>query len=273
MCKIYIQNVSMKLHIAIYILFYFFSHLALGGDFKTKPKNEDPQEIIGPDSDPTLKGVKPDFIVEFRNSSVGTIRRPRLIGFNLGIKINARNRFGIGYSTLMYTAVKEVGLSATGEVIDQNEKGVFDATPAINSERNLFFYYGNFIYSHSWIQNQVLEFQTPFEIGYGKYCVDFKNNVINTNTSIADQNLANQNMKSDKDFLYRESTFVPVSISATLSLKLHTIVWPYANIGYRFVVGAPEFSNDFNGLFYNFGFAFDIFGIGKGFAGFFSKKS
>lgn len=260
-------------YVYFYVSLLFFNQFTFAGDFTTKYKSSDPSEIIGPDSDPTLKGIKPDFIVEFRSSGIGTIRRPRIIGFNIGLKVNARNRFGIGFATLMYTAVKEVGLSGSGEVLDRDKNGVFESVPAINANRNLFFYYGNFIYSHSWIQNQVFEFQTPIEVGYGKYTVDFSNASINATATLEEQNLAKNNMSSDKTFLNREATFVPVSISATLSLKLHTFVWPYANIGYRFVVGAPEFSHDFNGLFYNFGLSFDIFAIGKGFAGIFSKKS
>lgn len=262
----------MKHKIYFYLLLNILNTAVCLADLKLKPKNEEPQEIIGPDSDPTLKGVKPDLIVEFRNAGVGTICKPRLIGINIGVKIHARNRIGVGFTTLMYTAVKEVGLKSNGEVIDQNSKGILEQTSAIDSERNLFFYYGNLIFSHSWIQNQVLEFQTPLEIGYGKYEVEFKNNIINQKATTTEQETASQNLKSDKDFLKREGTFVPVSISATLSLKLHTIIWPYANVGYRFVVGAPEFSNDFNGLFYNLGVSIDIFGIGKGFLGLFSKK-
>lgn len=211
-------------------------------------------------------------IVEFRNSGVGTICRPRLIGINIGIKIHARNRFGIGFSTLMYTAIREVGLSATGEVIDHNSKGILDQVAAVYAERKLFFYYFNFIYARSWVQNQVLEFQTPIEIGYGIYDVSFEKLAINKQTTALEQTLAAQNIKSDAQFAVREGTFVPVSISATLSLKLHKFVWPYANVGYRFVVGAPSFSNDFNGIFYNFGLSFDLFGIGKGFFGLFSKR-
>lgn len=263
----------MKSTIYLFTFLCFLNLVLFASDDKIKSQAENPQEIIGPDSDPTLKGVKPDLIVEFRNSGVGTICKPRLIGINIGFRVHARNRFGIGFSTLMYTAIKEVGLTSLGEVIDHDSKGILDEVAAVNAERNLFFYYANFIYSHAWIQNQVIEFQTPLEIGFGKYSVEFKKNALNPHSPVVEQQIASQNIKSEIDFLLRNGTFVPICVSATLSLKLHTIVWPYANIGYRFVVGAPEFSNDFNGLFYNFGVSIDIFGIGKGFLGLFSKKT
>ncbi len=226
-----------------------------------------PNELIKPDSDLNFDKTKLDLTAEFRNSGVGGRTSPRLLGFNLGLKIHARNRIGFGFYTLSSTAKKYVGMFANGDYVPMTD-GRFDQTPTIQPIRELFFYYGNFAYSHYFVQNKFFEIQTPLEIGFGQYHVKFADEgssqfpLINQQASITEQNTAAAFIQNPK-FLERKSTFMPISIGTTVSLKLHEFVWPFFNFGYRFVVNAPEFSNDFNGFFYNFGLSIDFVLIGK----------
>lgn len=254
------------------LLLFLDIQLILANDYdKSKPL-----EIIKPHSDLNFDKIKPDLTVEFRNSGVGFIKRPRIIGFNFGLKIHARNRIGFGFYTLTHTAKKQVGLQTNGEDISQTS-GQYDQIPTVQPIRECFFYYGNFAYSHYFVQNTYFEVQFPLEIGFGSYTVKYvdANNaafpLINPNAPLEDQSTAAAFIENPK-FLNRESTFLPISLSVTASVKLHTFVWPYFNLGYRFVVNAPEFSQDFNGLFYNFGLSFDFYCIGKS-ALVFIKKS
>ncbi|TAG53486.1 MAG: hypothetical protein EAZ27_10700 [Cytophagales bacterium] len=262
----------MKLNFLSYIFFFIISFLGISEN----KFNKKPFEIIKPDSDLNFDKVKPDLTVDFRNSGIGTITRPRLIGFNFGLKIHARNRIGFGFYTLTHNAVKPVGLEQNGEPIEQSN-GVFKINPTLQPNRQVFFYYGNLAYSHYFIQNKYFEFQTPLEIGFGSYEVKYlasnavERPLINPDASTENQNYAETLIKNPA-FLNRSSTFIPISLGMTFSLKLHTFIWPFANGGYRFVVNAPEFSDDFNGFFYNFGVSLDIFGIGKWSFGLFGKR-
>jgi hypothetical protein len=203
------------------------------------------------DSLKTNKKRKLNFEIQLdqRNSFLGDASFPvNINGLNVGWNHHQKYRIGFGIYLILATRpdaylvdanakLREAVPNAT--VLTKNGSRVF----LVESENKIYYFTPSFqykIYNSKW-----LEIDIPLEVGVG-----YSEKVVSEYFSGTEIPTLS---KKNGAILAAKNIFFPVSAGALFSLKLSPDVGLFASAGYRFIVKEIGVSENFDGLYYQYG--------------------
>ena len=204
----------------------------------------------------SIKEVKKwefDFQFDQKNS---IITGSRLLGKNVSTLINGisigmeyKEKYRIGFGGYITKSQSPKAFMITDKVYVEKIHSLIPSLNQINKgylvSSNLSLYYFTTNFEYQFFDSKWLELSIPIEIGYGYSSMSINDFFASTSVPIL-------NKKKDR-VLNGSNNFVPASIGLNTILNLSPDVMFAASFGYRKIVKEIGISQNFDGLYYQFG--------------------